>query len=49
VCGFGAGVAGIYYRQAYDAEMRIALDRWADHLLAIVEGRESNVTSLRRA
>jgi integrase len=49
VSGFRAGVAGIYNRHAYDAEKRTALALWADHLLAIVENRESNVTSLRRA
>jgi integrase len=49
VSGFRAGVAGIYNRHTYDAEKRTALDRWAEHLLAIVEGRESNVVSLREA
>jgi integrase len=49
VSGFRAGVAGIYNRQTYDAEKRTALDRWADHLLAIVENRKTNVASLRRA
>ncbi len=49
VSGFRAGVAGIYNRQAYDAEKRTALALWADHLLAIVEKRESNITSLKRA
>jgi integrase len=49
VSGFRAGVAGIYNRQAYEAEKRTALTLWADHLLAIVEGRESNVTPLKRA
>jgi integrase len=48
VSGFRAGVAGIYNRQAYEAEKRTALTLWADHLLAIVEGRESNVTPMRR-
>ena len=47
VSGFRSGVAGIYNRQAYDAEKRTALALWADHLLAIVEDRESNVTALR--
>ena len=47
VSGFRAGVAGIYNRQAYDAEKRTALALWADHLLAIVENRESNVKSMR--
>jgi integrase len=49
ISGFRAGVAGIYNRNPYDAEKRTALATWADHLLAIVEGRESNVTPLRRA
>jgi integrase len=49
VSGFRAGVAGIYNRNPYDAEKRTALALWADHLLAVVEGRESNVTPLRRA
>jgi integrase len=49
VSGFRAGVAGIYNRQTYDAEKRTALALWADHLLAIVEGRKTNVTPLRRA
>jgi hypothetical protein len=49
VSGHKAGVAGVYNKATYVAEKRQALDRWADHLLAIVEGRESNVTPLRRA
>jgi integrase len=49
VSGFRAGVAGIYNRNPYDAEKRTALALWADHLLAIVENRESNVTTLKRA
>jgi integrase len=49
VSGFRGGVAGIYNRNPYDAEKRTALALWADHLLAIVEGHESNVTALKRA
>jgi integrase len=49
VSGFRAGVAGIYNRNPYDAEKRTALATWADHLLSIVEGRDSNITTLRRA
>jgi integrase len=49
VSGFRAGVAGIYNRNPYDAEKRTALALWADHLLAIVEGRTSNVVSLSAA
>lgn len=47
--GFRAGVAGIYNRNPYDAEKRTALALWADHLLAIVESRESNVVSFAAA
>jgi integrase len=49
ISGFRAGVAGVYNKAVYAAEKRQALDRWADHLIAIVEGRESNVTTLRKA
>jgi integrase len=49
VSGFRAGVAGIYNKSVYQREVVTALDRWAEHLMAIVEGRESNVTSLKRA
>jgi hypothetical protein len=48
VSGHKGGVAGIYNRSTYEPEKRTALDRWAAHLLAIVEGRDSNVTPLRR-
>jgi integrase len=49
VSGHKAGVAGVYNKAVYAAEKRQALDRWADHLMAIVEDRASNVTPLRRA
>jgi hypothetical protein len=49
VSGHKAGVAGIYNRASYEAEKRTALCRWAEHVTAIIEGRESNVTALRRA
>jgi integrase len=49
VSGHKSGVAGIYNRSTYEREKRQALDLWAEHLTAIVEGRESNVTPLRRA
>jgi integrase len=49
ISGHKGGVHGIYNRATYLPEKRQALDRWADHLTAIVEGRESNVTALRRA
>jgi integrase len=47
VSGFKAGVAGVYDRSDYGPEKRTALDRWAEHLLAIVGDRTSNVTPIR--
>src|SRR5262249_44815133 len=47
VSGHKGGVAGIYNRAAYETKKVTALARWAKHVAAIVEGRESNVTSLR--
>ncbi|WP_166299572.1 tyrosine-type recombinase/integrase [Bradyrhizobium sp. 2S1] len=35
VSGHRAGVAGVYNRARYHAEMRDALDRWADHVARI--------------
>jgi integrase len=48
VSGHKAGVAGIYNRSSYAREKKVALDLWADRLMAIVEGRASNVTPIRR-
>ena len=48
VSGHKAGVAGIYNRASYDREKRQALDRWAAHLMALVEGRASNVVAMAR-
>jgi hypothetical protein len=49
ISGFRAGVAGIYNRATYEPEKRTALDRWAEHLMAVVEGRKSNVTALKQS
>jgi integrase len=43
VSGHQAGVAGTYNKATYAAEKRRTLDRWAEHLLAIVEGRDSKI------
>jgi integrase len=48
VSGHKAGVAGIYNRSSYEREKAIALDLWAERLMAIVEGREANVVPLHR-
>ena len=48
VSGIRGGIAQVYNRSTYETPKRIALDLWAEHLRAIVEGRASNVTPLRR-
>jgi integrase len=40
------GVQGVYDRHKYQPEIGAALALWATHLLAVVEGRESNVVAL---
>jgi integrase len=49
VGGAKGGVAGVYNKALYLRERVEALNLWADHLMSIVEGRENNVTPLRRA
>jgi integrase len=44
--GSKGGVAGIYNRARYEPEIATALARWCDHVLAIVEGRDSKIVSL---
>ena len=47
VSGHKAGIAGVYNRATYEKEKRAALAMWADHVIAAVEGRASNVVPLR--
>jgi integrase len=49
VSGHKAGVAGVYNRASYDSEKRAALNLWAEHVLATVEGRAAKVLPLKRA
>jgi integrase len=49
VSGHKGGVAGIYNRATYDKEKREALNLWAEHLMAMVEGRAAVVVPLKRA
>jgi len=49
VSGHKGGVAGIYNRASYEREKREALNLWAEHLLAVVEGRKPVVVPLKRA
>jgi integrase len=39
VSGSFRGVAGIYQRDPMTADVRDALEKWAEHVLAVVEGR----------
>jgi integrase len=48
VSGHRAGVAGIYNRAMYAKEKAEALNLWADHIAAVLAGRKSNVTPLKR-
>jgi hypothetical protein len=45
--GHRRGVAGTYNRSSYEKQVTSALLRWSDHVLALVEGRASNVVTLR--
>ncbi len=47
--GHRAGVAGVYNKSDYTRQIAVALARWSEHVLALVEGRESNVVTLQRA
>jgi integrase len=47
VSGHKGGIAGIYNRAAYEKDKRDALIRWADWLMAIVEGRAGKVIALK--
>jgi integrase len=41
------GVGATYNRYSYDSEKRMALGLWAEHLLAVVEERDSKIVPLR--
>jgi integrase len=40
--GHRRGPAGIYNRSQYERQVKTALLRWSEHVLALVEGREDN-------
>jgi integrase len=46
--GSMAGIVAVYQRHDYADEKRAALERWADHVDAIVHGGKSKVVTLRR-
>jgi integrase len=47
--GAKRGVAGVYNRSTYAVEKRQAVDRWAAHLISIVEDRPGKVVAFGRA
>jgi integrase len=49
VSGHKAGVAGVYNRATSAAEKRRALERWTEHVLALVAGDEASVAPRRQA
>jgi len=49
VSGHKAGVAGVYNKSKYEREVKAALALWADHVGALVEGRERKVVALESA
>jgi integrase len=46
VSGHKRGVAGVYNKAVYAVEKRSALLRWAERVMAVVEGRASNVVQM---
>jgi integrase len=47
ISGHKGGVSGVYNKAAYRAEKAAALALWAEHVLAVVEGRPAKIVSLR--
>ena len=47
VGGHKGGVAGVYNKEIYLDERRRALARWAEYLMAVIEGRENKIIPLR--
>jgi integrase len=49
VSGHKSGIASVYNRATYNKEKREALNLWAEHLVATIEGRAAVVVPLKRA
>jgi integrase len=49
VSGSYRGVAGVYQRDPMTAEVQDALNKWARHVMALVEGRKVVVVPMKRA
>src|SRR5262249_21998510 len=46
--GVKSGVAGVYNVHHYLPEKRVALARWADHVIGLVEGKAATVVPMKR-
>jgi integrase len=44
-----AGIVAVYDKHRYEGEVAAALAQWAEHVMAVVEGRKSKVVPLRGA
>jgi integrase len=49
VSGSRGGVAGVYNLAAYEPDKRAAMLRWDQHLMAAIEGRDTNISPFKRA
>jgi hypothetical protein len=49
ISGSRGGVAGVYQRHRFAAEVRQALDAWGRHVEALVNGERDNVIAMARA
>ena len=49
IAGYKAGVAGVYNRALYLEQKTAALTAWADHLMTVVAGADTNVTTTTAA
>jgi integrase len=47
--GHRKGVAGTYNRSLYERAVAAALTRWSEHVLALIEGRVSNVVAFPKS
>lgn len=41
-------MAGVYNQYAYLPEKTAALDRWAEHIAGLIEGRAAKVVPMKR-
>ena len=48
VSGSRGGVAGVYNLAAYEPDKRAAMLRWDEHLMAAIEGRDTNISPFKR-